>query len=245
MRTPPDPVLYCAMAFAAAVTVAGAIRSHLNAPPVDPRTAAALHAVSGVVGGPQLRFTEADVEPVVEAMHTAGFDTFVVRMDPTTGNTTVELGEDATPHLDIKPGSCPNTISIQPDGGRLAAAAARVTVGVLGNAFDVTQIDVDSTRMTLLDTALSPNVTRPVHMTFADVGTPFIGEGCACHALQGDGLLDFVAQFDKASMIRKLPLNTFPHNSQVPLRVYGMLNEGRGIFSSHDCVRIVTHGSED
>ena len=142
MKLLADPVLPFALPLAALITAGALISLH-------PRKVAEHSAASNVpaelqraLHGKQ-RFTEEDIPLVVDAMHRAGVDQFVCKIDPAGGGVSVFLGNELTPHLDIKPGSCPNPLQIHGGGG----AAALVPTGLLGNAFDVTHVDLGSVRM--------------------------------------------------------------------------------------------------
>src|SRR4030095_11491150 len=109
------------------------------------------------------------------------------------GGTLVVIGEPvAVPHLDIKPGSCPNPINVHlgSSAGADSMFPARVPMSILGNAFDATQCDLDTIRLSRVDGNINlsaSTMVAPVQLTFADTGTPFHGTLCNCHALGGDG----------------------------------------------------------
>lgn len=185
------------------------------------------------------RFTEEDIAPIVANMSSAGISDFICWIDPSTGALDVVTGFDHKPHLDMKPGSCPNPVNV--DHG-LAAAAAIVPASLLGNAFDVTQIDIPSVRVSpVLLQAVGVVELPPVHVSFADVGAPFEGTSCQCAALGPDGILDLVIHFDRQAMIDGWDLQALPNNTAFPLKVTGMVNEGRAIFGTRDCIRILNH----
>src|ERR1043165_2085194 len=135
MKLLADPVLPFALPFAALIAAAGgsAADGKRDAPP-RPETSAPAELVRIIQGKRQ--FTEEDVPIVVDVMHRAGIDQFVCRIDPSNGQLLVALHDELTPHLDIKPGSCPNPLQIRGGGGALAA----LPTGILGHAFDVTHV---------------------------------------------------------------------------------------------------------
>jgi hypothetical protein len=183
------------------------------------------------------RFTEDDIAPVVTAMSNAGISDFVCYINPSTGAIDVVTGFDHKPHLDIKPGSCPNPVNV--DHG---FAAAIVPASLLGNAFDVTQVDITTVRVSPVLLQLGGDVELPpVHISYEDVGAPFEGTNCDCGTLGPDGILDLVIHFDRAAMTNGWGLDSVPNNTAFPLKVTGLLNEGRGVFGTRDCIKIINH----
>jgi hypothetical protein len=150
------------------------------------------------------------------------------------------------PHFDIKPGSCPNPVNLDPnsvmEGEEPGMATSRVAASIIGNAFDVTSVDVGT--VALVFTAPSfgrEKVIFPIQANYADTGTPFIGEGCGCHALTGDGELDLDLKFDKAQLIEEFGLAGFEDGEFLPLEIQGTARKGRDIFFAHDCIRVINH----
>ena len=236
MKLLAEPVLPIALPLAALVAAGGllAVQFRRPAPPAAKSYVPAelLKVVQG-----KRRFTEEDIPVVVEAMHRAGIENFVCRIDPASGEVSVALHDDLTPHLDIKPGSCPNPIQIRGGG-----VAAPLPTGVLGNAFDVTQVDINTVRMSRGSPAgMFGAEVAPTHITFADVGTPFDGKDCQCAALGPDGILDLSLQYDKQQVINALGLGGDPDGADVPLRTTGLVSGGVAVFSAVDCVRIQQH----
>lgn len=186
------------------------------------------------------RFTESDIQPMVATMASAGISNFIVWIDPNTGALDVVTDIDHKPHLDLKPGSCPNSVNVS--NGAFAPGAV-MSAGLLGNAFDVTQVDVGSVRLSpviLQDQGTEVELT-PVHISFEDVGSPFESDNCACAALGPDGILDIAIHFDRQEMIDGFGLQSLANNTEFPLKVTGMINEGRAIFGTRDCIRILNH----
>jgi hypothetical protein len=186
-------------------------------------------------------FTTDDVQPLVSALANQGITSFVCYVDPDTGALDVVTAFDHKPHVDIKPGSCPNPVNVSHGA---AAAAAVVPAALLGNAFDVTQIDISTVRISpviLQENGSDPDLP-PVHISYDDVGAPFEPtDTCQCAALPPDGILDLVIHFDRQQMTDAFGLQSLQNNAQFPLKVTGVLNEGRGIFSGRDCIRILNH----
>ena len=185
------------------------------------------------------RFTESDIQPMVATMANAGISNFIVWIDPNTGALDVVTAFDHKPHLDIKPGSCPNSVNVS--HGALAPGSV-VPMSLLGNAFDVTQVDIGSVRLSPVILQEGSTVELvPVQIAFADVGTPFESENCGCAALGPDGILDLAIHFDRQEMVDGFGLQSIADNTEFPLKVTGMVNEGRAIFGTRDCIRILNH----
>jgi hypothetical protein len=131
--------------------------------------------------------------------------------------------------IDIKPGSCPNPINLKSKGV--------LPVAVLGTEdFNVTDINPQSIR--LGRTGIEEGIA-PLHWSYDDVGTPFIGDPCECHDLNGDGYIDMMFQFDTQDAASKLKLSEFA-GGMIPLELTGMLKEENDKVGirGQDCVRI-------
>ena len=145
--------------------------------------------------------------------------------------TTVEVKDitDVTVSVDIKPGSCPNPINVK-DRGVLPVA-------VLGTMdFDVTTIDPGTIRLTR-----EPVVcfVQPIRWSCEDVATPFEGELCDCHDLNGDGYMDLTLKFDTQELVSCLVLEEVAGET-IPLTLTGNLKEEVGgiPITGEDCVWI-------
>ena len=159
-------------------------------------------------------------------------------LDATGATLSYETAFDVVPHLDIKPGDCPNPLKIDqiiPTD----MSVSKVPASIIGNAFDVTQVDLGSVHISL---AGAPEFEgpelAPYQFTFLDTGTPFEGKGCACHTLMGDGELDLSMNFNRLQMIDMFELGELQTGTDVQLRVTGTFLHGKGQFVIHDCVRI-------
>lgn len=145
------------------------------------------------------------------------------------------------PHLDIKPGSCPNPIYVDDDFG---LAVASVRMSLLGNDFDVTQVDIGSLAVEraffLAQSSLGGQMT-PHETSFDDIATPFVGEPCGCNTLGGDGLLDLTLFFHRDELIQTLELGQAPHGTVIELQVTGFLLDNTP-FVGTDCVTIIRAG---
>jgi hypothetical protein len=193
----------------------------------------------GIKRAGHFHFTEDDVDPIVQAMAHAGIGNFICWIDPDTGALEVDLAFDHKPHLDIKPGSCPNPVNVNHGA---AMAAAVVPMSLLGNAFDVTQVDISTVRLSPVILQEGAQVQLiPVHISYEDVGAPFEAENCGCGTPAPDGILDIAIHFDRAEMVDGFDLEAQPNNSNFPLKVTGMVKEGRAVFGTRDCIRILNH----
>lgn len=189
----------------------------------------------------------------------------VFSIDPQTGEVVIDTEPTHAPHLDIKPGKCPNYIRVDhgddcddcddDDHGHMAegeivlddsaAMVATLRMSVLGNAFDVTQVDLGTIGLTRFDpiapdddTVTSYPVLKPIRIEFGDRGTPFEGtEFCGCHDLQGDCELDLNLKFNRNDVIQCFGLDDEPHGTQIRLRLTARTSGDRG-FRITDCVKI-------
>lgn len=68
-------------------------------------------------------------------------------------------------------------------------------VAILGTEdFDVN--DIDPTTILLTRKGYEEPGVSPLRWAYEDAATPFDGELCDCHDLNGDGYLDFTLKFD-------------------------------------------------
>ncbi|MCZ6851369.1 MAG: integrin alpha, partial [Planctomycetota bacterium] len=141
--------------------------------------------------------------------------------------------------LDIKPGSCPNSFNRNSHGV--------LPVALLGtDTFDVAQVDISSIRLSRAD-GVGGNVTPHEgppgpHSVFEDAATPFGGQLCDCHELEGDGFTDLSMKFKTDDVVAALQLNDLPAGDLVELVVSGNLLDGTP-FSGRDCIRLVPPGT--
>jgi len=132
-------------------------------------------------------------------------------------------------YVDIKPGSCPNPINTK-SGGVLPVA-------ILGNEeFDVSTIDPYSIKITRDEY----EGVAPKRWSLEDVATPFEGELCDCHDLNGDGYTDLALKFDKKKVVGDLNLGDVVGET-LPLVITGNLleEEGGTAIQGQDCVWII------
>ncbi|UCF34128.1 MAG: hypothetical protein JSV78_02240 [Phycisphaerales bacterium] len=141
--------------------------------------------------------------------------------------------------LDIKPGSCPNPLN------RRSYGVLPVSL-VAGSSFDASGIDLATIQLSRADGiggSVIPLEGPPgPHSVIADVATPFDGEPCDCHELEGDGILDLSMKFATQEVVEGLLLNELPSGAVVELVVTGMLLDGTP-FEASDCVTIVPRES--
>jgi len=191
-----------------------------------------------------------DASPVVgftDSVTTSGAGTTVIERTWTAtdacGNAascmqTITVAE-LVAELDIKPGSCPNSFNPGSHGV--------LPVGLLGTAgFDVADVDPNSVRLSRADGvggSVAPHEGPPgPHTVIANVGTPFDGDPCECHELEGDGIDDMSMKFKVDQLVPALQLGSVSPGALVELVVSGTLTDGRGFVAS-DCVRIVPPNS--
>jgi hypothetical protein len=124
--------------------------------------------------------------------------------------------EDPTPppfvsvDTDIKPGSCPNPLNPK--------SKSVLPVAVLGTQeFDVTTIDPQTI---LLGREGIEEGIAPIRYSYEDVATPFEGELCDCHDLNGDGYLDLTLKFKTQELVDILKLKDVAGET-IPLTLTG------------------------
>ena len=147
----------------------------------------------------------------------------------TFGKVTVTLNYNYALRIDIKPGSCPNPFNSKSRGV--------IPVAILGTEdFDVTTIDPETVKITFEDM----EGVAPITWAYEDVGTPFEGELCDCHDLDGDGYMDLTLKFDNREVEESLELSGFA-GDYVPLTISGDLREEFGgmHFDGIDCMKIL------
>ncbi len=181
-------------------------------------------------------FDQEDIPLVTSVLHHRGIDNFVLKIDPQSGDVDVNTNSKHVPHFDLKPGSCPNPVQIRGGG-----AAATLPGGILGNGFDVTQVDLPSVRLQHPPAGafLFDAQVVPIRIGFQDVGTPFDPQSpCDCAALGPDGILDISVHFNKSDAITILKLDHEPDGSLVPLQIVGLDKSAEIMFGAVDCALI-------
>lgn len=134
-------------------------------------------------------------------------------------------------YVDIKPGSCPNPLNKKSKGV--------LPVAVLGtDDFDVTTIDPETIELTREDVEEG---VAPIRWSYEDVATPFEGELCDCHDLEGDGYMDLTLKFDTQELVDELDLSDFDDGDEIPLTITGYLYDGKE-FKGEDCIRVLEKG---
>jgi len=147
--------------------------------------------------------------------------------------------EDPTPppfvsvDIDIKPDSCRNPLNLKSKGV--------LPVAVLGTQeFDVTTIDPQTI---LISREGIEEGIAPIRYSYQDVATPFEGELCGCHDLNGDGYLDLTLKFETQELIEQLDLNEVAGET-ISLTISGNLKEKDGgmPIEGQDCVWVLKQG---
>jgi hypothetical protein len=141
--------------------------------------------------------------------------------------------------VDIKPGSCPNSFNRKSNGV--------LPVALVGcDCYDVTQVDLASVLLSRADGvggSVGPHEGPPgPHSVFEDVATPFDGQPCDCHELEGDGIIDLSMKFKTQEVVAALELDNLPPGDLVELIVSGVLLDGTP-FAGRDCIRLVPPGT--
>jgi hypothetical protein len=120
----------------------------------------------------------------------------------------------ATGSLDIKPGSCPNTINTKSRGV--------LFVAILGGDIDVADIDIASVRLEGIS---------PIRSAMEDVATPFMdeitGQSTDCWDFGADGFMDLALKFDTQEIVGAL--NDVQDDEVRVLTLTGVLNDGTPI----------------
>ena len=132
--------------------------------------------------------------------------------------------------VDIKPGSCPNPLNLTSKGV--------LPVAVLGTEeFDVTTIDPLTI---LLSREEVEEGVAPIRSDYEDVATPFEGELCDCHDLNGDGYEDLTLKFKTQELVETLGLAEVA-GDEIPLTLTGELRENKGgkPIKGQDCIWVL------
>ncbi len=155
-----------------------------------------------------------------------------------TGGKVFHIVGELSAGLDVKPGSCPNPVNRSSHGV--------LPVALVGTeSLDVMEVDLATIQLSRADGvggSVAPNEGPPgPHSEFEDVATPFDGELCDCHDLDGDGITDLSMRFRTDDVVAALELDDLPAGDLVELVVSGALLDGTE-FSASDCIRLVPPG---
>ena len=85
--------------------------------------------------------------------------------------------------------------------------------------------------------AFEGSPVAPIHFAISDVATPFVDDGCNCHTLTADGVLDLALKFNKPSLVAALQLANEADKSYLPVALTGRLLSGEE-FRATDCIRV-------
>ena len=138
-----------------------------------------------------------------------------------------------TIYVDIKPGACPNSFNPKSNGV--------LPVAVLGSE-DLNVRTIDPATILLTREGYASGVA-PLRWSYEDVATPFEGELCDCHDLDGDGYLDLTLKFKTQKVKGTLELGAEGGNT-LPLLITGNLREDScGVpIQGSDCVKVLEKG---
>jgi hypothetical protein len=130
--------------------------------------------------------------------------------------------------IDIKPASCPNPMRLKCNGVLPAA--------ILGTeAFDVTTINPETIMITRAGLS---NAVPLIRHSYEDVGTPFGGTPCDCHALGKDGYTDVSLKFMVSAVVEGLRLYELADRDTVALSIVGKTYNGTPI-RGEDCILVL------
>ena len=142
--------------------------------------------------------------------------------------------ESVQASLDVKPGSCPNTVNVRSRGIVPMAVAGTDT-------FTGSDVDADSVRLSRTDRlplTLVPSAKgRATPYSVEDVTSPFDLESCDCLELASDGIDDFVLKFRTPELVNRFRLNWEPQGTAVEVIVHGFLRDGRS-FEASNCIMV-------
>ena len=125
--------------------------------------------------------------------------------------------------VDVKPGSCPNSVNPGKKGV--------MPVAILGTFdLDVSTIDPAS--------VLAAGTVAPLRWAYEDVATPFVGAAAGCHTMEGDGIMDLTLKYDAREVSEALDLAA--HGGQVvPLMLHGTLFGDDTVVQGEDWLRVL------
>lgn len=171
------------------------------------------------------------------------FGMFADNFNPSYGYSSVNFFDDlsvftAEARLDIKPGSCPNPLSVKfldgMDNGKevpnmKSKKGGVIPAALVGSAyFDVTGIDVS----TILLEGIAP-----LRYDLEDVTAPAEGPGdCPCTMAGPDGFMDLSLKFSRLAVATAI--GSAASGDVIELTITGEMNNGAP-FEATDCVTIV------
>ena len=144
---------------------------------------------------------------------------------------TIELRHIIPVYVDLRPGSCPNPVNIKNKGV--------LPVAILGSdEFDVDTIDPNT--IMLSREGVDGVKVSSVNWSYEDVATPYQGDLCGCHDLNGDGYKDMTLKFSTKELVDNLNLKDVMGQT-ISLTITGDLTEAEGAvpIEGQDCVWVV------
>lgn len=139
-------------------------------------------------------------------------------------------------HFSLYPANCPNELVVGAGGD-----ANRVPASILGNAIDVTQVNLNTL-------AFSPDngsggfdrgsAILPVVINFADIAQPVNNlEVCDCVVTAPEGKTDIYMEFDEDELINAFGLQGLPSGTLFPVEISGNFLTSEP-FVGQDCILI-------
>lgn len=133
-------------------------------------------------------------------------------------------------HFQLFPEYCPNELIVS----GTSADGDRVTATILGNAIDVTQVNLSSVSLVAAGNFDAPGV-QPINIAFADLSSPDVNlEICACTLPPPDGKMDLFLEFDAQEVIQAFGLAALPSGTEFPVNIKGDLSNSE-VFNGDDC----------
>lgn len=127
--------------------------------------------------------------------------------------------------VDVKPGSCPNSVN--------SRARGVVPMAILGT-FDLDVASIDPASV------MAAGTVAPLRWSYEDVGTPYVGTAGGCHELMGDGIIDLTLKYDAKELAEALNLGAHA-GENIPVMLRGVLlgDGGQTAILGEDWLRVL------